>query len=328
MREGEDALRRTAKLEALAARRFDGLVVVLEDIGGQYNCGAALRSCEAFGVTEVWLVHNGIEEGTSLRPEIERHEAFDVDSRKFRESSASASRWVSTRTFLSTAEAVRALQAQDYTQVAVVPAAPLRTDSPCEAPPRQELGRVRPASASRALRGDESDSESVPGVSSATHLESLPRATGVVVSFNQRMGFGFIRLDQQDHTYTSSRPCPAVSLPLSPALMHARSDELQRTVEAVAHKQDIIHPLIRSLSPPTSPSLFPSPPPLSRPFFLSLSLSLSTNTHIVPAQGTVEVFAHKREVIRSGDDGTPRAAGLRKGERVEFLLKRNEGNEG
>ena len=240
MREGEDALRRTAKLEALAARRFDGLVVVLEDIGGQYNCGAALRSCEAFGVTEVWLVHNGIEEGTSLRPEIERHEAFDVDSRKFRESSASASRWVSTRTFFSTAEAVRALQAQDYTQVAVVPraeGAPWRTDPSCETPPRQELGRVRPASASRALRGDESDSERVPGVSSAVPLESLPRATGVVVSFNQRMGFGFIRLEQQGQT--SSGAIPAVSLPLSPALMHARSYEVLATVEFFEHKQDI-----------------------------------------------------------------------------------------
>jgi len=54
---------RVAKLEALAARRFGGLIVVLEDIENAYNAGAALRSCEAFGVTEVWLVHNGIAEG-------------------------------------------------------------------------------------------------------------------------------------------------------------------------------------------------------------------------------------------------------------------------
>ncbi len=54
---------RVAKLEALAARRFGGLIVVLEDIESAYNAGAALRSCEAFGVTEVWLVHNGITEG-------------------------------------------------------------------------------------------------------------------------------------------------------------------------------------------------------------------------------------------------------------------------
>ena len=111
---------RVSKLEALADRRFGGLVVVLEDIADVYNCGAALRSCEAFGVTEVWLVHNGIEAGTSMREHLEREEPFDVDSRKMKESSASAARWVTTRTWFSSAHAAEELAAGGFRQLAVV----------------------------------------------------------------------------------------------------------------------------------------------------------------------------------------------------------------
>ena len=111
---------RVSKLEALADRRFGGLVVVLEDIADVYNCGAALRSCEAFGVTEVWLVHNGIEAGTSMRGHLEREEPFDVDSRKMKESSASAARWVTTRTWFSSAHAAEELAAGGFRQLAVV----------------------------------------------------------------------------------------------------------------------------------------------------------------------------------------------------------------
>ena len=111
---------RVSKLEALADRRFGGLVVVLEDIADVYNCGAALRSCEAFGVTEVWLVHNGIEAGTSMRGHLEREEPFDVDSRKMKESSASAARWVTTRTWFSSGRAAEELAAGGFRQLAVV----------------------------------------------------------------------------------------------------------------------------------------------------------------------------------------------------------------
>jgi len=137
--EGEEVVlgtgeNRMAKIEALASRRQAGLVVVLEDPADAMNAGAVLRSCDAFGVsalprprrtrccscdsclrlvharahgflaqvTEIWFIHNGIKEGTSMRPHIESGRAFDPDSNNLQIASASASRWVATRTWYST----------------------------------------------------------------------------------------------------------------------------------------------------------------------------------------------------------------------------------
>ena len=125
---------RMAKIEALAKRRQAGLIVVLEDPADAMNAGAVLRSCDAFGVslvtprprprppcvslricapgpcaqgflaqvTEIWFIHNGIKEGTSMRPHIETGSAFEPDSNNLQMASASASRWVSQRTWYST----------------------------------------------------------------------------------------------------------------------------------------------------------------------------------------------------------------------------------
>ena len=109
---------RLAKIEALCKRRQAGLVVVLEDPADAMNAGAVLRSCDAFGVTETWFIHNGIKEGTSMRPHIETGRAFDPESNKLQDSSASASRWVATRTFYSTQDAIDELKRDGYNSVA------------------------------------------------------------------------------------------------------------------------------------------------------------------------------------------------------------------
>jgi len=109
---------RMAKIEALCKRRQAGLIVVLEDPADAMNAGAVLRSCDAFGVTETWFIHNGIKEGTSMRPHIETGRAFDPDSNKLQDSSASASRWVQTRTFYTTQEAIDELKKESYSSVA------------------------------------------------------------------------------------------------------------------------------------------------------------------------------------------------------------------
>jgi tRNA (guanosine-2'-O-)-methyltransferase len=46
---------RAARIDAVAAARLSGLVVVLENLHDAHNGGAALRSCEAVGVLEVWF---------------------------------------------------------------------------------------------------------------------------------------------------------------------------------------------------------------------------------------------------------------------------------
>jgi tRNA (guanosine-2'-O-)-methyltransferase len=109
---------RLSKIEALATRRQAGLIVILEDPADPLNAGAVLRSCDAFGATEAWFIHNGIMEGTSMRPHIETKKEFDLESSKLIDSSASASRWVATRTFYSTTEALAQLEQEGFTNVA------------------------------------------------------------------------------------------------------------------------------------------------------------------------------------------------------------------
>mmetsp|Transcript_2340 Transcript_2340/g.5571 ORF Transcript_2340/g.5571 Transcript_2340/m.5571 type:complete len:356 (+) Transcript_2340:176-1243(+) len=109
---------RQAKIEALAARKQAGFIVVLEDPHDEGNAGAVVRSCDAFGVTEIWFVHNGLEEGTSMRPHVEREEPFVLDSRGLLLSSASANRWVVSRSFRSTKVALDELKKEGYTNIA------------------------------------------------------------------------------------------------------------------------------------------------------------------------------------------------------------------
>ena len=109
---------RAAKIEALVSRRQSGLIVVMEDPADEHNAGAVFRSCDAFGATEVWIIHNGIRPGTSMRPHVERGEEFEPDSRAVALASSSASRWVASRTLLSTDDAIAALRADGYCNVA------------------------------------------------------------------------------------------------------------------------------------------------------------------------------------------------------------------
>jgi hypothetical protein len=109
---------RSNKIAALVQRRQSGLILVMEDPYNVNNAGAVLRSCDAFGVTEAWFVQNGIKEGTSMRPEVEQKGAFEEDSNGLARMSSSASRWVKTRFFYSTSDALEQLKQEEYMNVA------------------------------------------------------------------------------------------------------------------------------------------------------------------------------------------------------------------
>ena len=49
---------RCARLDAVAAARLGGVVVVLEDLHDPHNGGAALRSCEAMGLLEIHVIQS------------------------------------------------------------------------------------------------------------------------------------------------------------------------------------------------------------------------------------------------------------------------------
>jgi hypothetical protein len=90
----------------------------LSPIGLRYPCVA----CDVCFVLnewqEVWFVHNGLEPGTSLRPNFEREEAMILDSNDLLKSSASANRWIVSKSKRSTKAVMEELKAEGYMNVA------------------------------------------------------------------------------------------------------------------------------------------------------------------------------------------------------------------
>ena len=100
---------RMRRIRAVASRRQRGLVVVLEDLEQRANIGAALRTCEAFGVATV--CHVGAE--SVARPP---HADPVVVS-----CSKSASAWLNHMCFESTEECMAWLRSEGVPSVATTP---------------------------------------------------------------------------------------------------------------------------------------------------------------------------------------------------------------
>ena len=108
---GPARLRRERHLAGVLARRIAGVRVVLEDTKRE-NAAAILRTCDALGVPEVFLVHNrrpdgrghGRNDGLAHAPEAARLNSVVRRSK-------GCSWYLSTRTFLSSAAALDALRA-------------------------------------------------------------------------------------------------------------------------------------------------------------------------------------------------------------------------
>lgn len=77
---------RTAKIERVLNHRQGGLVVILENVHDPHNISAVLRTCDAVGVQEVFVLNNSIP----------RHKKFG------KASSASALGWLSVHQYSDT----------------------------------------------------------------------------------------------------------------------------------------------------------------------------------------------------------------------------------
>lgn len=91
---------RTARMKEVAGRRQSGFILVLDGIHDPHNAAAIARTCDAFGVQEVWLV---FEEGKAFNP----RQVGKV-------SSSSANRWLTFRKFKTSEECFEALEEEHY----------------------------------------------------------------------------------------------------------------------------------------------------------------------------------------------------------------------
>lgn len=97
---------REQKIRAMVAGRIANLRVVLEDIHDPHNAAAVMRTCDALGIQDVWLVFN-------------QEKAYNP-RRVGKSSSSSANKWLSFTTFKSTQECLAALWKDGFDSVATV----------------------------------------------------------------------------------------------------------------------------------------------------------------------------------------------------------------
>ena len=94
---------RIARLKHVAAERLHD-IIVLENIHDPHNAAAALRNCDAFGIQEVHVI-------------FETEKMFDPE-KLGKLTSASANKWLSVKTWATTAECFAHLKERGYTLVA------------------------------------------------------------------------------------------------------------------------------------------------------------------------------------------------------------------
>ncbi len=95
---------REKKIERVASARQSGLVVVLEDVHDPHNAEAVFRSCDAFGIQDVYLI-------------FENQPAYDP-KKIGKSSSSSANKWLTFHIFHSTTACLEALQKNGHYLVA------------------------------------------------------------------------------------------------------------------------------------------------------------------------------------------------------------------
>lgn len=94
---------RLQKLTRAADQRQAGLIVVLEDIHDPHNAAAILRSCDGFGVQDVYYIFD--------------QEKYYNPNKVGRVSSSSANKWITITIFKSSKDCFKKLKRQGYTTI-------------------------------------------------------------------------------------------------------------------------------------------------------------------------------------------------------------------
>ena len=92
--------KRIQRINSVVSLRQSGIIVVLEDIHDPHNAAAILRTCDAMGIQNVWLI---FEKERPYNPK-----------RIGKATSSSANKWLDFQIFSSTSTCIKALKKQKY----------------------------------------------------------------------------------------------------------------------------------------------------------------------------------------------------------------------
>ena len=95
---------RLKKIKHVVSQRQAGLAVVIEDVHDPHNAEAIFRTCDAFGVQDVYLIFDKTEPWNPAKIG--------------KQSSSSAHKWLTFHTFRSIHECLNDLKGQGYVIVA------------------------------------------------------------------------------------------------------------------------------------------------------------------------------------------------------------------
>jgi tRNA (guanosine-2'-O-)-methyltransferase len=97
---------RQKKVRTVVQNRHPGIIVVLEDVHDPHNAAAIMRTCDALGIQDVWLV---FKEEPAYNPR-----------RVGKSSSSSANKWLTFTTYKSTEACCADLDSRGYVSIATV----------------------------------------------------------------------------------------------------------------------------------------------------------------------------------------------------------------
>lgn len=111
---------RLNKLFAVAKNRQPGFVVVLEDIHDPHNAAAILRTCEGFGIQEVYYIFNSHDSIPARGGQAYARKPNYNPAKIGKVTSSSANKWLTFKIFRSTKECLRELRKKGYETVATI----------------------------------------------------------------------------------------------------------------------------------------------------------------------------------------------------------------
>lgn len=98
-------LDRLEKIKKAVSMRQSNLIVVLEGVYDQHNTGAVLRTCDSFGIQNIYIIFDKEKE---------------YNLKRTGSSSSSANKWVDTKFFKNIESCINSLKKDGYTIISTV----------------------------------------------------------------------------------------------------------------------------------------------------------------------------------------------------------------